>query len=587
MKTKKSTLFLALSLASTLAIGQQIGKKAVLLEDGSFSAEEILLPEELANARGGFTQLDNFPFETLAHPNFKNFRGAAVADINNNGQHEILFAAWNKLYALDGDGEIIWERTLNGTATLPPTIADINGDGNLEIIQNTGGIPNNGRVYLVDAATGEDLDGWPLNFNNHWMINASAVADVNGDGNLEIIFCERVNATEGYIHVVDINGDPINENWPIDIGGTPAFTPSIGDVNGDGTMNVVISSSSGNLFVFDVETGENIDGFPFTASGMSFSYQSPILVDLDNDGTLEIVGANHGDSPAFFVVKSDGTFADGWPYGIGEWTYSPPTVADIDGDGTYELFFGNRNTSNDETPLDVVYGFNYEGDAIDNFPINKYGGTEGVMTIADINDDGVMDIIFPSIMLGSDGNGYIHAYSTDGSGELPGFPLRPEGFTFINGAVLGDVNGDGMLNLVANSYTQNFGASDDMAYVNVYNLNVPYDPEKILSNGYKGNNHRNGLVEPEGEMGVTDNNKLRLNIVPNPSNGILTLQIPNSLNNATLQLFSLDGKLIHLQKNINLEQGNNTFRLEQLPSGMYLISLGDGQTTFTGKWIKK
>src|SRR5690606_32888347 len=113
MKTKKSTLFLALSLASTLAIGQQIGKKAVLLEDGSFSAEEIILPEELTNARGGgYLQLDNFPFETLAHPNFKNFRGAAVADINNNGQHEILFASWNKLYALDGDGEIIWEKTL-------------------------------------------------------------------------------------------------------------------------------------------------------------------------------------------------------------------------------------------------------------------------------------------------------------------------------------------------------------------------------------------------------------------------------------------------------------------------------------------
>src|SRR5690606_8982261 len=98
-----------------------------------------------------------------------------IADIDQDGIEDIVFATYNKLYAINGDGTMKWERTLTGTATLPPTVADITGDGNMEIVQNTGGIPANGRVYLVDGATGSDLPGWPLNFNNNWMINAPAV----------------------------------------------------------------------------------------------------------------------------------------------------------------------------------------------------------------------------------------------------------------------------------------------------------------------------------------------------------------------------------------------------------------------------
>lgn len=575
-------------LLSAVVYSQEQGKKAILLEDGSTSAESIILPQQSAQKSSTpYEMLENFPFGEPTNPTFKNSRGVTIADIDQDGVEDIVFSTYNNIYAIDGSGNLIWEVALDGTATLPPTIADLNGDGNLEIIQNTGGIPANGRVYLLDAATGNNLPGWPLNFNDNWMINAPAATDVNNDGVMEIAFCERVSSNQGFIHLVDVDGNPYNANWPVELPGTPAFTPSIGDVNNDGTLNVVISTSAGQMYVLDVETGQPINGFPTDGSGIGFSYQSPILVDLDGDENLEIVGSNHGDNPAFFVMKYDGSYATGWPYTINEWTYTPPTVADVDNDGVYEVFFGDRNTSADgTTPLDVIYGFNPDGDLIPDFSVNKYGGTEGVMTIADINNDGVMDIVFPSVVLDGDGNGFIHAYSLDGSGELEGFPLRPKGFTFLNGAVLGDVDGDGLLDLTANTYTQTFGTGIDSAFVSVYNLNVPYDPSTILSNGYKGANTRDGLVVPEEPMNISDFETPAMSIHPNPSSGLLSFSIPTNLENATLQLFTLDGKQVYVKEDVQIENGQFSQNLEKLNAGLYLLVVSDTNSTYTGKWVK-
>src|SRR5699024_7917730 len=147
--------------------------------------------------------------------------------------------------------------------------------------------------------------------------------------------------------------------------------------------------------------------------------------------------------------------------------------------------------------------------------VTKYGGTEGVMTIADINNDGVMEIIFPSVRT-EDDHGFIHAYSLDGSGEIDGFPKRPKGFTFMNGAVIG-ATADNKMMLVANSHTT--FETPDSTFVNVYDLNVPYDESRILSNGYKGDNTRAGLITKEEVVSTPKFSELKIELYPNPSDG--------------------------------------------------------------------
>ncbi|CAM3292122.1 T9SS type A sorting domain-containing protein [Aequorivita lipolytica] len=584
---KKTTTLLSLLFLGIIATtnAQQQGKKASLNEDGTISVEIVTLPENYYNQEKSQVFDLLWRYGQPANPTFKNTRGTTLADIDNDGVEEILYGIWNTLYALEGDGTVLWEKPVSGTILLPPTVADLDDDGTLEIIVNTGGIPNAGRVYLLDPL-GNDLPGWPLNFSNHWMLNAPAAADVDGDGVLDIITGERVASAQGFVHAIKMDGTPINANWPVEIAATPAFTPSIADVDNDGNADVVIAASSAGMYIFDKQ-GQVFPGFPVFDPNVKYSYQSPILADLDNDEDLEIIGSNHGDAPGFYVMEHDGTYKAGWPIATSEWTYSPPTVLDINADGTFEIFMSDRNTSG--TPgaqLPTVYGLTAEGNNLPNFPIEKYGGTEGVLSIADINNDGVFEVIFPSVLTDAAGIGYIHAYSLDGSGEVPGFPLRPRGFTFLNGAVVGDVDNDGLLDLTANSYTQTFGSGVDSTFVNVYNLNVPYNPDNIKRNGYKGNNTRDGFVEIEEIVGVTDFNASSvISIFPNPSEGILTFNIPQEILNAKVKIYSVDGKAVFSEER-NLET-TSTYNLKHLNSGLYFVSISDGKKTITAKWVKK
>lgn len=587
MNKKLNTTFFALLIALTPSVAQtMLGKKASLNEDGTLHVETVTLPEYYTTvSQREVSPSQLFRFGEPANPQIKNSRGTTLADIDNDGIDEIIYGIDTTLYALEGDGTILWTKEVLGPILLPPTVVDMDEDGDMEVIVNTGYPTTVGRIYALDH-NGADLAGWPLNFDDKWMINAPAVSDLDGNGTLDIIACRRVGSAEGYVHALNLDGTPINANWPVQFDATPAFTPSIGDIDNDGTKDVVIATSSTGMYAYD-SNGTLLTGFPLTDPNVKYSYQSPILVDLDDDDTLEIVGSNHGDSPGFYVMDHDATYAPGWPIALGGWTYSPATVADLEGDGTYEIFMADRNTSGNGDPLDVIYGLAPDGSNLANFPISKYGGNEGVLTIADINDDNVYDIIFSSTLTDMDGYGYIHAFSTDGSGELPDFPLRTRGYTFLNGAVIGDVDGDGLMDLTANSYTQTFGAGVDSTFVHVYNLDVPYNASKILRNGYKGNNYRDGLVTEivAGVNDITATNSIEVS--PNPSEGILNISFPIALQDATVQVYSVDGKVVFSEATSIQQNTPLQYNLKSLKNGLYFVTITSGKQNYTAKWIKK
>jgi len=113
------------------------------------------------------------------------------------------------------------------------------------------------------------------------------------------------------------------------------------------------------------------------------------------------------------------------------------------------------------------------------------GGSEGPLTVADIDGDGVNEI-FADHNIAEGGLGYLLGVDANGQ-DLPGFPLRPTGFTYMNGATIGDVDGDGDYELGVLSY------EDYVVHVNLYDLPGHYRASSRDWKVYHARNHRGGL----------------------------------------------------------------------------------------------
>lgn len=558
--------------------------KARLQEDHTLQIERMQGTISSSSMRENFEQLPGFPKGALANPSFKNLRNVTLADLTGNGVEEILFAAGNKLFAFSAD-TLLWEKTLSGVAIYPPSVADVDHNGSLEIVQTTGGVPAAGRIYLLDSA-GNDFPNWPLNFNNNWILSAAALSDLDNDNLMEIIVSERISPT-GRVHILQLDGTSFSVGWPVTLDKTPAITPSVGDIDNDGEKDIVVYSTE-SRYIFNLD-GTPKAGFPVTTHpNQRYSFQSPLLVDFEGDLQYEIVGCTHGDAPQFYVLNSDGSFRSGWPIGVPDsaWTFNPPTVVEID--GAYQIFMSRPVST---SPAPMLFNWDTEGNLQNGFPITKAGGLEGLISVADIDNDDEFELIFGANVLDTLGYGFIHAYELDGVTEVAGFPIRPRGWTFLNGANLGDVNNDGSLDLIALTYTSNFGADTDSTYLNVYDLDVPYDPEKILWRTYKGSNTRTGLIGEELVSSISPSldQALKVKLFPNPTKEVIQLTLDlEEAETIAIQVYNQLGVAVYTIPPQKLTAGPQQWQipLNNLPVGLYWISIKAPKNQISEKFIK-
>ncbi|MDX1667678.1 MAG: T9SS type A sorting domain-containing protein, partial [Saprospiraceae bacterium] len=355
----------------------------------------------------------------------------------------------------------------------------------------------------------------------------------------------------------------------------PAVTPSVADLDNDGEKEIVLSST-GTQYVFDLE-GSPEPGWPRPSFPLQrYSFQSPVLVDLDGDEQMEIVGATHGDLPEYYVRTFNGGNFAGWPQSVpgNNWTFSTPTVVRLN--GGYRIFMSRPIG---EAEDDMLYGWTSDGMLLDGFPIRKSGGLEGFISVADVDGDGAFELIFGSNLLGADGRGFIHAYEMNGGGEVAGFPLRPRGFTFMNGVNPGDIDGDGMMDLVAISYTAHSGSKPDTVYCNAYPLGVAYSPDRVLWSTYKGSNSREGVIADKSVSTLDlpgEDAGLKPYLYPNPAQSRITIRfsLPGS-ERIHMEIKSIDGRHLQKIKLGELVPGTHSVPIDvnNLPEGTYLISV--------------
>jgi hypothetical protein len=228
----------------------------------------------LENHSGSFF----LPHQVFRSPNVTGspYLGLAGGDFNRDGKLDLV-ATGSKanLYLGKGDGTFaaaISIQTPNGYSG-NPAVGDFNGDGKLDLAMPVG------NIVSVLLGNGDGTFEGPTNYPTTYPANTVSVADVNGDGRLDII-------TDG-MDVLLGNGDgTFTRGGAVSVTNSPAVVsnPFIGDFNGDGKLDVAI-------------------GFWLLLGNGDGTFQNPVQIADDSASTLA-VGDFNGDGKLDVVGKS-------------------------------------------------------------------------------------------------------------------------------------------------------------------------------------------------------------------------------------------------------------------------------------------
>jgi hypothetical protein len=407
-----------------------------------------------------------------------------VGDLDSDGDPDlVVYAADPSEYTYivineDGDfgyfpADPRWSPGLLNMWTRDVTLADVDEDGNLDLICAHGGIPGThterqNAVYLNPLTENDQA----IIFNPDHGSRKAVVGDLDLDGDLDILFGNTV--TSGLPEGEPLDGPAPNTLFlnRLAQGESPIFRSDpdttydedftldmeLGDIDGDGDLDLVRGGdetegvavflnrfSEGGYFadcIFDTIPAWQI---------MNETYESTSITlgDVDRDDDLDLLVHWYKRDP---LMRYTWLFLNVWNEGSGEvferlsnWeiSRSPSLLGDVDGDGDLDLITAApalyRNiTSPMTTEPFIPPGFEIEADS-----------ETWEVALVDVSGDGHLDLI-----CGNDGLSRWYT-NIPASEEIFLFPSPVNTFPHATRAlVVGDVDRDGALDLVLGNHMQ-------------------------------------------------------------------------------------------------------------------------------------
>ncbi|MBZ5658487.1 MAG: FG-GAP-like repeat-containing protein [Acidobacteriia bacterium] len=345
-------------------------------------------------------------------------------------------------------------------------VADVNGDGrpDLLVANQCGDDPNCGGIgsvgILLGNGDGSFQAAHSYESGGHAPM-ALAVGDVNGDGNPDLLVTNSC-ITEDHcdIGVASVllgnGGGTFQTAQGYESGGQNATSIAVGDVNGDGRPDLLVANAQGVAVLLG-----NGDGTFQAAHNYGSGAWSLTLGDVNGDAKPDLLVADGLLGVAVLLGNGDGTFQTARTYSSGGSISRSVAIGDVNRDGRLDLLVANECNGGglcDHGIVGVLLG-NGDGTFQTALTYNSSGLWPFSITVGDVNGDGKIDLLVTNECLSYDvcDSGIVGVLLGEDDGTFQTAQQYKSGGRNAISMALADVNGDGKLDAVVANHIGGVG----------------------------------------------------------------------------------------------------------------------------------